>query len=242
MAVVPTNGQLQALYWIPSESERPAAVQRPSGWDPSMGAAQQFAGTPGSAAETAWTAYQAYVRTLNDYGKRERAWHEDFRALTGLARNYEDRQLRGLARAARAVLAAELLGLDANEGEATTSWVDPSGAAHTVRALPEGVFQTAVGYLARAMFYDGVTRGDAAYWEKVSAVTAAWTREADGETVGADSSSALNRTPGAEFWQRGPDDHDRTRGPAGTERMVERSGAMRMIAPYVRRRLVEVAL
>ena len=245
MAVVPTEGQLQALFWIPSIAERPVAVARPSGWNLNAAPDQDFTGTPGSAAETAWLAYGAYLTADRDFLLRRSQWFHDFRGETGLGTDrYNERQLTALARSARAVLAAELCGVEPSSGEATDTWTDPTGAVHTVRALPAGLFGTAVGYLARAMWYDGVSKGDMAYWLKVDALTKMWAPESPdgGSEVNGESISAVNRSPDSQYWTRGPEESERAAGPAGTERMVERSGAMRMIAPYVRRRLVEVNL
>lgn len=245
--MIPSEGQLQALYPIPRDHgiEKPDEVTAP-GAEP-MRPDPSDRGTPQSpsAGEAAWqtwqtaheayTAYQAALSRYETYGgytSRLAEWAATFRPITGLtAAQYTDARLVELARSARSCIAMELCGLDPEDGEAVTTWVDPDGTAYTARRIPDDVIRTAVGYLARAMFFDGAAKWDEWQMRKFEADA-----EIDGKSSldGEGRQSYLRDGPGREIVR------ETAMGPRGSSRLINASGAMRLIAPYVRRRLIEV--
>lgn len=220
--MIPSEGELQALYEIPLP---PDVVQRPAAGD--RGTAQQP-----SAGETA---YQNYLSARATYLGALNEWAVDFRPVTGLAKDqYSNEQLGDLARSARAMLAAELGSLSPADGNGVaTTWTAPDGTTYSVRRLPMGVMQTATAYLVRAMFYDGISKGDVYFWSKADryAEFVDWTKS--------DSAGYVESSP--DNLHTGRIRREREMGPRGTNRLIDRSGALRMIAPYVSRRLVQVS-
>lgn len=199
----PSEGQLQALFEIPADPVPP----------------------DGSAGLVNDSDFNSALAAMD-------AWARSFRPQTGLGfHKYNDVQLARLARTARAMLAAELLGLDPVQGEESDEWTDGEGTVFRVRKLPAGVFATAVGYLVRALYFDGSSKGDDEFWGKV--------KQYRKQVLGPQATTPAYQS----LMQNTPDvavTEDREIGPAGTGRMIEKSGALRMIAPYVRRRLVAV--
>lgn len=199
----PSEGQLQALFEIPVDPVPP----------------------DGAAGIVDDSAYNSALAAMD-------AWARSFRPQTGLGfHKYNDVQLARLARTARSLLAAELLGVDPAPGDEADEWTDPEGTVFRVRKIPAGVFATAVGYLVRALYYDGASKGDDEFWGKVKQFRK-W--QAGEQSGPAQLEARLNNLPDVSVTR------EREFGPAGTGRMIEKSGALRMIAPYVRRRLVEV--
>ena len=200
--MIPPEGQLQALYEIPSE---PAFVAEVPMGDP---------GRP---------AYDAYVTASKAYAASIVRWAAAFRPVTGLTKEqHADEGLADLARMARALVAEELVDINPKAGEASNSFTDAASNTHTARALPQSVLQTAIAYLVRALFFAGVSKADAHWWNT-----------ADKLVDHRDENAALD-TPNAQ--QIG----DRQLGPAGTNAVLTQSGALRLIQPFVRRGLSEV--
>lgn len=203
LAMHPSEGQLQALFEIPADPVPPE----------------------GSSGVVNDTGYNSALAAMD-------AWARSFRPETGLGfHKYNDVQLARLARTARSMLAAELLSLDSAPGEESDEWTDGEGTVFRVRKLTAGVFATAVSYLVRALYYDGVSKGDYEFWSKVKQFRK-W--QAEPQAGPSQLEARLNNLPDVSVTR------EREFGPAGTGRMIEKSGALRMIAPYARRRLVEV--
>ena len=218
---VPTEGLLQALYPIP---RAPVEVKRPAEGD---------RGTP-QAPSAGEAKYQAYVTARNAYFSAVKEWAAAFRPVTGLIEDqYQDERLAELARSARAMLAAELGDLSPADGGEYTEWTGPDGTAYHARRIPEDVMRVATGYLVRALHFDGISKGDVHFWSKADR------HAAMADYTLSDSANYVKSGPDSGFLG-GDIRQAREQGPRGTNRLIDRSGAMRMIAPYVRRRLVEV--
>ena len=217
---VPTEGLLQALYPIPRapvEVIRPPEGDRGTTQVPSDGEAK----------------YQAYVAARGPYFSALSEWAAAFRPVTGLIEDqYKDDRLAELARSARAMLAAELGDLSPADGGEYTEWIGPDGTVYRARRIPDDVMRVATGYLVRALHFDGISKGDVFFWSKADRIAEMtdWTQS--------DSPGYVKSLP--DNLQSGKIREHREQGPRGTNRLIDRSGAMRMIAPYVRRRLVEV--
>ena len=246
--MIPAEGQLQALLLIPADHgdiPRPAKVSAPGAEPPRPDPSDRGTPQSPSAGEQAWqtwhtaneayTAYQAAEARWEAYGgyeSRLAEWAATFRPITGLTEaQYTNLRLVELARSARSCIAMELCGLDPEDGEAVTTWVDPDGTAYSARRIPDDVIRTAVGYLARAMYFDGASKWDDWMHSKFGADA-----EIDGKSSldGEGRQSYLRDGPGREIVR------ETAMGPRGSSRLINASGAMRLIAPYVRRRLIEV--
>lgn len=279
--MIPSEGQLQALYEIPvdnGEIPKPTTVANPApvalpdpvdppgpepprpavgargtpeaptadeatwqAWSTRNNAYTVYQGAAASYAqyELAKAAYDAYLvadRAYVNHGSyhlRLKEWGAEIRPVCGLTEmQYRDERLAALARSARACIAMELCGLDPLEGEETTSWTSLDGTIYTVRRIPDDVIRTAVGYLVRALYFDGVAKWDE--WQ-----SAKFGRELD--TQGAATMDTADSRAG--YLLEGPDPdaiRQMAMGPRGSQRLIRTSGALMLIAPYVRRRIVTV--
>lgn len=231
-------GQLQALYELdlpPVEPDRPPPGQRGTPSAP----------TPG---EMTW---QAWLKELRAWEAANDAFEN--RGLRTLRTyigahdgKYDGNDLYRILLAARSMVAAELIVLTPAADDESVTWRDTrprtiSDGTFSCRAFPAGVIESAIGYLARALYFDGVSKGDVHFWTKMGQAATLRVPHVLGDDPGAERGAddgayadISDRMPGPELQA------SRERGPAGTNRLIEASGARRILAPHIRRQVLEV--
>ena len=224
---LPTEDELQALYPLPvgpyDFEDGPPAVP-PA--DPD---------NPDDPATMRAREARARYATLVARNLREReVWLLKFRNLCKLpSEAYAYGTLLEIARSARASLAAELIDLTPRPGEATSSYVNPAGLTTTVRAVPP--FETALALWCRSVWDSGIDLPRIGYPQ-----TELESQEATIQRVksrGEDMSATDMAAKSALASPRG-----REAGVIGSARAITTSGAMRVLAPFIRRSLVQVDL
>ena len=203
----PTTGQLQALYELPVQP--PAAGAEPPLSDP-----------PTLGETMAHDAWALRVAAEVDYRAAVTRRASDARSFIGVGEHqYSDDRVIKILETARRMAASVLVDVSPEEGAETRTYTS-EGRDHVVRAVPLDALEPAIYYIARALYFDGLSKAD-----EVALA------ERHAKTSGPDATEPGIYHPPVFAG-----------GPAGTNRLVDRSGAGRMLAPFIRRSVTEVPL
>ena len=182
------------------------------------------------------TARDRYTRLVTKNRSQLEKWWRGFRNAAKLpVEAYGVGTLLGIARAGRVALAHELISLAPRQGDLTTTYTNAAGVVTTVRAVP--VFEQALALWCRSIWDSGINLPVRGYPQfKLDHEQLILDRAKDGggdNSVGlasVDARAALGNPQGREA------------GVVGVTKSITTSGAMRLLAPFVRRSIVEVQL